>query len=56
MDETRLHEIRDALNLGSVLGRSCFKDKIEAMAQRQTRLGIPGRPRVEEEGGVYHID
>ncbi len=56
MDETQLHEIRDALNHELVLGRSYFKDKIEAMTQRQTRLGIPGRPRVEEEGGVYYID
>jgi putative transposase len=26
------------------------------MTQRQTRLGVPGRPRVEEEAGVYYID
>lgn len=56
MDNDLLHEIRDALNHELVLGRSYFKDKIEAMTQRQTRMGIPGRPRVEEEGGVYYID
>jgi len=56
MDDAQLHEIRDALNHELVLGRSWFKDKIETMTQRQTRLGIPTRPRVEEEGGVYYID
>jgi putative transposase len=56
MDNALLHEIRDALNHELVLGRSYFKDKIKAMTQRQTRLGIPGRPRVEEEAGVYYID
>jgi putative transposase len=56
MDEAQLHEIRDALDHELVLGRSGFKDKTEAMTQRQTRLGKPGRPRVEDEGGVYYID
>jgi putative transposase len=56
LDDILLHEIRDALNHELVLGRSYFKDKIEAMTQRQARLGIPGRPRVEEDGGVYYID
>lgn len=56
MDNTLLHEIRDTLNHELDLGRSYFKDKIEAMTQRQTRLGLPGRPRVEEEAGVYYID
>jgi len=56
LDPGLLHEIRDALNHELVLGRSYFKDRIEAMTQRQTRLGLPGRPRVEEEGGVYYID
>jgi putative transposase len=56
MDNELLHEIRQALNHELVLGRSYFKDKIEAMTQRQTRLGLPGRPRVEEETGVYYID
>lgn len=56
LDNDLLHEIRDALNHELVLGRSYFKDKIEAMTQRQTRMGISGRPRVEEEGGVYYID
>jgi len=56
MNESQLHEIRYALGHELVLGRSCFKDTIEAMTHRQTRLGIPGRPRVEEDGGVYYID
>jgi putative transposase len=55
-DRTLLHEIRDALNHELVLGRSYFKDKIEAMTQRQTRLGVPGRPRAEEPAGVYYIE
>ena len=49
MDNDILHEIRDALNHELVLGRSCFKDKVEDMTKRQTRLGKPGKPRVEEE-------
>lgn len=56
IDEALLHEIREALNHELVLGRSYFKDRIEAITQRRTRLGIPGRPRVEEEAGVYYID
>ena len=42
------------MNIGPnalVLGRSCFKDKIQAMIQRQARLGIPERPRIEEGNG-----
>jgi len=38
-----------------VLGRSYFKDKIEEMTNRQTRLGQPGRPGAEEEEGTYLI-
>lgn len=34
LDNDLLHEIRDALNHELVLGRSYFKDKIEAMTQR----------------------
>lgn len=56
VDDAQLHEIREALNHELVLGRSYFKDQIESMTQRQTRLGVPGRPRVEEESGVYYID
>jgi putative transposase len=56
LDNDALHEIREALNHELVLGRSYFKDRIEAMTQRQTRLRLPGRPRVEEEAGVYYID
>ena len=50
-----LHEIREALNHELVVGRSYFKDGIEAITKRQTRLGKPGRPRVEEDLGVYRL-
>lgn len=53
MDNNTLHEIRESLNLELVLGRSYFKDKIEEMTKRQTRLGQPSRLRIEEEKGVY---
>lgn len=56
VDDAQLHAIREALNHELVLGRSHFKDKIEALTERQTRLGIPGRPCVKEEDGVYYID
>ena len=56
MDNDILHEIRDALNHEMVLGRSYFKDKIEEITKRQTRLGKPGRPRVEEEEAIYYVD
>lgn len=56
MDNDVLHEIRETLNHELVLGRSYFKDKIERVTQRQARLGQPGRPRVEENDGVYLID
>lgn len=56
LDSDALHEIRQALNHELVLGRSYFKDKIEAMIERQARLGIPGRPRAEEKDGVYYIE
>lgn len=51
-----IHDIRDALNHELVLGRSYFKDRVQAMTQRQTRPGIPGRPRVEEEAAFYEVD
>ncbi len=56
MDNNLLHDIREALNHELVLGRSYFKEKIEKLTQRQTTLGQPGRPRVEDEMGVYYID
>jgi putative transposase len=49
LDHGFVNEIRDALNHELVLGRSRFKDTIEAMTQRQTRLGLPGRPRGKKE-------
>lgn len=53
LDKDDLHAVRAAVNQELVLGREDFKDKIEAMLQRQARPGVPGRPRVEEEQGVY---
>lgn len=55
MDNDLLHEIRHSLNHELVLGRSYFKDKTEEITKRQTRLGQPGRPRVEEDEGMYYI-
>lgn len=55
MDNKLLHEIRDSLNHELVLGRSYFKDKIEEMTNRQTRLGLPGRPKIEEEQADYYF-
>jgi REP-associated tyrosine transposase len=48
-------EIRDALNHELVIGRSYFKDKIDEITTRQTRMGQPGRPKVEESEGVYLV-
>ena len=50
-----LHENRGALNHELVLGCSYFKDKIEEMPKRQTRLGNPGRPKGEQEEAVYRV-
>ena len=55
IDDNTLHEIRDTLNHELVLGRSYFKDKIEEQTKRKTRLGQPGRPRVEETCAVYVV-
>jgi len=56
MDHETLHDIRQALNHELVLGRSYYKEKIEQMTNRQTELGQPGRPRIEEELGLYFVD
>ena len=55
MDNDTIHKVRDALNHELVLGRSYFKDKIEEMTNRKTRLEKPDRPCVEEEGAYYCI-
>ena len=55
IDQQTIHEIRGALNQELVFGRSNFKDKIEAITQRQTRIGQPGRPLVKEENAEYYI-
>ncbi|MEJ2652255.1 MAG: transposase [Gammaproteobacteria bacterium] len=53
MDNEILHEIRESLNHELVLGCSYFKDEIEEITKRQTRLGSPGRPKAEDEESVY---
>lgn len=55
LDNELLHSIRGALNHGLVLGSEYFKDRIEVMLDRHTRPGQAGRPRVQEEGGVYWV-
>ena len=55
IDNDALHEIRESLNHELVLGRSYFKDKIEEVTSRQTRLGIPGRPMIGEERAMYVV-
>lgn len=53
IDKNIIHDIREALNHELVLGRSYFRVKIEKITQRQTEMGSPGRPRVEEERAMY---
>lgn len=56
VDDEMLYEIRESLNHELVLGRSYFKDQIEELTNRQTRLGVPGRPgMVEDEQSVYLV-
>ena len=55
LDTAELHVIREVLNQELVLGREDFKDKVEQMTKRQSRPGISGRPRIEEDGAVYYI-
>jgi len=43
-----LHEIRKSLNHELVLGHTYFKDNIERITKRQTRLGLTG---IEDEQG-----
>ena len=58
MENTLLHEIRDALNQELVLGRDDFKDRIAEMTKRQTRPARSGRPPfvgVEEARADYYV-
>ena len=55
LDAEHVHLIREALNQELVLGRDDFKLKIKQMTQRQTKPKSLGRPRVEEERGIYYI-
>jgi putative transposase len=50
--------IREAVNQELVLGRDCFKERIEEMTKRQTRPRKTGRPRtlgVAEAGADYYV-
>jgi putative transposase len=51
-----IHKIRDALNQELVLGRPGFKDIIENITKRKTRLGKPGRPYVKEKRTEYYYN
>jgi hypothetical protein len=57
VDDAALRAIREALNLE--LGREDFKERIERMTTRQTRLGKAGRPptplSVAESAGGYYV-
>ena len=55
MDDSDIHEIREALSQELVLGRDDFKSRIEEMTRRQTRPGQPGRPGVAEAAGIYYL-
>ena len=55
LDQSEIHNIRDALNHELVLGRDDFKDKIKQMTDRQVGPGVIGRPKVQEEAGVYLV-
>ena len=44
LDDQQLQEIRDCLGQELILGQTAFIRNIEAMTERQTRPGIPGRP------------
>lgn len=45
LDSDQLHEIRQTVNHELALGNDRFKDAIESMTRRRTRLGRSGRPR-----------
>ena len=49
MDEETIHQIRENLNRELALGTAEFKDRIERITHRQTRLGKPGRPSIRED-------
>jgi len=54
LENPQLHEIRQTLNNELVLGSAYFKDRIEALTNRQVRLRQPGRPRTKgtQEGAL----
>ena len=55
LNNDTLHDIDKSLNHELVLGRLYFKDKIEEITNKQVRIGVPGRPMIEEEGATYVV-
>ena len=55
LNDTQVHDIRDALGQELVLGRDDFKDRIEQMLKRQTRTGQSGRPRIAGPASIYCV-
>ena len=55
IDPATIRKIRENLNHELVLGREYFKDTIRQMTHRATRLGKPGRPKIEEEQAEYLV-
>jgi len=51
----QLHDIRTALKQELVLGREDFKEKIEKMTNRKAVPGLPGRPKILENGAFYYV-
>ncbi len=55
MENDLIHLIRDAINDELVLGRTDFKNKIEKILHRQTRLGKAGGTCIKEVSAIYYI-
>jgi len=51
----QLHNIRESLNRGLVLGSDQFKERIETMTNRPVTPGKAGRPAVKEGRGFYYL-
>ena len=55
MESDLIHAIRSSVNQELVLGGEDLKEKIEQMTKHQTRPGLSGRPRVEEEDAIHYV-
>lgn len=38
-----------------VLGRTYFNERIARITERRTTMALPGRPRIEEEAGMFFL-